>query len=178
MPALSFSQFNALSDVLALDRFQILLSPANSANTNQVLAIRCVQLSIPQETTEAMMVAIQGLEFNFRGRRTYDKIIQATFVETIDGAVQQAIRTWTQQIVGGESGNGAQKSVYATQGTINVFDQSGNTALSFLVDNMWPSDVGQMQLDGQTANPYFQNITFTFDRLHPPGSSSGTVNMS
>ena len=172
MPALSFSQFQGLPDVLALDRFQILLSPTGSNSTNQVLALRCVQLTIPQETTEPMLVAIQGLEFSFRGRRTYDKTIQATFVETIDGAVQKAIRTWTQDIVGGESGNGQKKADYATQGTINVFDQSGNIALSYLVDNMWPSDISQMQLDGNVANPFFQNITFTFDRLQPPTGSA------
>ena len=102
MAGIAFSDFNALPDVLALDRFELLLSPSGSSNTNQTLAIRCVQLSIPAEQTEPMLVAIQGLQFYYRGRRIYDQQMIAAFVETTDGAVQRSLRTWTQQIVGGE----------------------------------------------------------------------------
>jgi hypothetical protein len=168
MAALAYSDFDALPDTLAVDRFEILLNPTTGNNVNQTLAVRCVQLAIPAEITEPMIVAIQGLQFQFRGRRVYDQTMVAAFVETVDGAVQTAIRTWTQQIVGSESGNGATKSTYAIQGTVNVFDQSGNTALGFLVDNMWPTDVGAMQMDGAQAQPYIQTVTFAFDRLEPP----------
>jgi hypothetical protein len=144
------------------------LSPSGSGTTNAVLAVRCTQISIPEEQTEAMLVGIQGLEFNYRGRRIFDKTIQATFVETTDAAVQTAIRTWTQQIVGSESGSGATKATYATQGTINIFDQSGNVAISFLVDNMWPASMPAVQLDGNQAQPYYQQVGFTYDRLQPP----------
>jgi hypothetical protein len=178
MPAMAFSDFNSLPDVLAVDRFELLLSPSGSSTTNQVLAVRCIQLNIPQEQTEVMPVNIQGMEFNFRGRRIYDKAITAVFVETVDGAIQKAIRTWTQQVVGSESGNGATKKNYATQGTINVFDQSGNTSLLFLVDNIWPSDIAQMQLDGGQANPYMQSVTFTYDRLQPPELNGSTLTMN
>lgn len=178
MPAMAFSDFDQLPDVLATDRFEILLSPSGSSTTNQTLAVRCTQLVIPEEQTEPMLVNIQGLEFSYRGRRVYDKLIQATFVETTDGAIQNAIRTWTQQIAGGESNNGATKSKYATQGTINVFDQSGNTALSFLVDNMWPSAIPQVQLDGSQAQPYYQQASFTYDRLQPPTVGTSTITMN
>lgn len=175
MAGLAFSDFNQLPDTLALDRFEILLAPAVGANdVNQTLAIRCIQLAIPAEITEPMIVAIQGLQFQFRGRRVYEQTMAAAFVETTDGAVQTALRTWTQAIAGGESHNGVTKAQYATQGMVNVIDQSGNVALGFLVDNIWPTDLGTMQLDGQAAQPYIQTVTFAFDRLQPPtGVSMG-----
>ena len=175
MPALAFSDFDALPDVLAVDRFELLLAPAGGvSNVNQTLAIRCTQVSIPQEQTDVMTVQIQGLEFNYRGKRMFDKSMSATFVETTDGAVQTSLRAWTQNVCGSESGNGQIKKQYSTQGTLNVFDQSGNTALFFVIDNVWPSDLQQVQLDGNQAQPYFQTTTFTFDRLRPPSSVSMT----
>jgi hypothetical protein len=96
--------------------------------------------------------------------------MQATYVETTDGAVQESLRTWTQSVCGSESGNGQTKKQYSTTGTLNVFDQSGNTALLFTIDNVWPMDIQQIQLDGSQAQPYFQNTTFSFDRLRPPNS--------
>jgi hypothetical protein len=169
MAGLAFSDFDALPDTLAVDRFEILLAPAAGAtDLNQTLAVRCVQLAIPAEITEPMIVAIQGLQFMFRGRRVYDQTMPAAFVETTDGAVQNGMRTWTQNIVGSESHNGVTKDQYSTQGTVNVIDQSGNIALGFFVDNIWPSDLGAVQLDGAAAQPYIQTVTFTFDRLQPP----------
>jgi len=173
MPALSFGEFDSLPDVLALDRFSLMLAPAGGASdVNQTLAIRCTMVTIGAESTEVMPISIQGLEFNFRGRRIYDKAMQTTFIETTDGAVQNSLRSWTQNICGGESGNGQNKKQYATQGSLSVFDQSGNTALLFLIDNVWPSDLQQVQLDGNQAQPYFQNVTFTYDRLRPPNNIS------
>ena len=165
MPALAFSDFAALPDVLSLDRFELLLSPSGSTDLNAVLSVRCNQLSIPEEQIEPMLVSIQGLEFNYRGRHIFDRMIQATFVETIDAAVNTGIRTWIQQVAGSESGNGATKSQYATDGTINVFDQSGNAAIIFSLDNVWPSSLPQMQLDGSQAAPYYQQAGFTYDRF-------------
>ena len=173
MAGLSFSDFDALPDTLALDRFEILLAPAVGAtNVNQTLAVRCIQLAIPGEITEPMIVAIQGMQFQFRGRRVFEQTMAAAFVETTDGAVQRSLRTWTQAIAGSESGNGVTKGQYATQGTVNVIDQSGNVALGFFVDNIWPSDLGAVQLDGAAAQPYIQTVTFAFDRLQPPNGVS------
>ena len=170
-PALAYSDFDQLPDCLAMDRFELLLSPSSGAsNTNQTLAIRCTMVTIGSESTEVMPIPIQGMEFNFRGRRIYEKTLQATFVETTDGAIQNSLRAWTQNVCGAESGNGQRKKQYATQGTVNIFDQSGNTALLFLFDNIWPSDLQQVQLEGSQAQPYFQNSTFTYDRMRPPNN--------
>jgi hypothetical protein len=168
MSGMSFSDFNALPDVLAVDRFEILISPNGQDNTNQTLALRCVQCTLPEVQIEPMIVAIQGMEFVFRGRNTYDKQISAAFVETIDGSVQAAIRSWKENIVGSESQNGQTKKQYSTQGTINVIDQSGNIALTYLIDNMWPSQFPQVQLDGSQAQPFIQQVLFTYDRFEPP----------
>lgn len=165
MGGLAFNDFDALPDVLATDRFQILITPTSAGSLNATLAVRCNQITIPEEQTEPMLVQIQGMEFSFRGRRVYDKLITATFVETTDAAVTQGIRTWTQNVAGGESQNGQSKKQYATVGTINVFDQSGNTAMTFQCINMWPSAIPAVQLDGSNAQPYLQQISFTYDKF-------------
>ncbi len=165
MPAIAWSDFDALPDVLANDRFQFLLAPSINSGLNATLAIRCQQVSVPQEIFDVMIIGIQGFEFNFRGRHTFDKVINATFVETADGAVTDSIAGWMQQVGGTESGSGATKSDYSTQGTLNVFDQSGNTALSCYLDNCWPHDAPSVQLDGSQTAPYVKQIGFTYDRF-------------
>ena len=172
MSGLSFSDFNALPDMLSLTRFEILISPNGQDSTNQTLALRCIQCALPEVQVEPMMIAIQGMEFTQRGRNVYDKQIPAAFVETSDGAIQKAVRAWKENIVGSESQNGQTKKQYATQGTINVLDQSGNIALTYLIDNMRPSNFPSVQLDGSQSQPFIQQVIFTYDRFQPPGGVS------
>lgn len=169
MAGLSFSDFDSLEDVLATDRFELLISPQGQAGLNQVLAVRCTQIAVPQTVIEQMPVTIQGMEFNFRGRRTYDKTIGATFVETIDAAVNLGIRNWMENVCGSESQNGQRKKQYSTFGDLNVLDQSGNPALAFGMDNVWPQELPQQQLDGSQAQPYNSQCTFSLDRLTMDG---------
>jgi hypothetical protein len=165
MAGLAFTEFDALEDVLATDRFELLVEPQGQNGLNQTLAVRCTQIVVPQVMIEQMVVSIQGMEFNFRGRRTYDKTIGATFVETTDARVNTGIRTWMERVVGSESQNGANKKGYSTVGSLNVIDQSGNTNLGFEIINMWPQEMPQVQLDGSQAQPYLAQATFSFDRV-------------
>jgi len=119
-----------------------------------------------------MVVALQGFEFSFRGRHVFDKLISATFIETVDGAVSTGISQWMQSIGGTESGNGGTKKTYSTTATLNVFDQSGNTALAFTIKNLWPSQVPTTQLDGSQTSPYIKQIQFTYDKFLPPNGGS------
>lgn len=169
MPAASFSQIDALADALATDRFEILLDPQAIQGANSVLALRCQQIVVPEEMIEPMLLQIHGMEFSYRGRRTYDKAIGASFVEFTDAAAGQSLRTWMQNIVGGESHNGQSKRQYAVQGTLNIFDQSGDVALAYRLDNCWPQQIPQIQLDGTNAAQFVMQTTFTFDRLSQNG---------
>lgn len=169
MPAVSFSQIDALADALATDRFEILLDPQGVQGANSVLALRCQQIVVPEEMIEPMLLQIHGMEFSYRGRRTYDKAIGASFVEFTDAQAGQSLRSWMQQIAGGESHNGVSKRQYAVLGTLNIFDQSGNTALSYELDNAWPQQIPQVQLDGSNATQFIMQCTFTFDRLRQGG---------
>ena len=167
MPAISWSQFDALPDVLGNDRFQLLIAPTNNTSLAETLAIRLQQVAVPEESFEPMMVGIQGFEYSFRGRRVYDRAINGTFVETIDGAVSTGIANWMQDVGGGESGNSITggKPSYSTQGTLYVYDQSGNTALTYDIDNCWPSQAPTVQLDGTQTTHYAKQIQFTYDRF-------------
>ena len=165
MPAITFSQFDALPDVLANDRFEILLA-APGGGSAQDLSVRCQQVSVPQEIFDVMLIGIQGFEFNFRGRHTFDKTINATFVETTDGAVTKNIATWMQTVGGTESGSGKTKKNYSVTGTLNVFDQSGQTAMAITLNNCWPHDAPSTQLDGSQTAPYIKQVGFTYDRFN------------
>ena len=169
MPAVAFSDINALEDTLSTDRFELLLEPSSPAGINQTLALRCQQVVVPEEIIEPMLLQIHGMEFSYRGRRTYDKAIGASFVEFSDAALGQSLRSWLQNVVGGESHNGQTKAQYSVQGTLNVFDQSGNTAITYTLDNVWPSSIPQIQLDGTNAAPMIMQVTFTFDRMSQNG---------
>ena len=169
MPALEFGDFDALPDVLAVDRFGILIEPSGQAGLNAVLAVRCTQIAVPEEMFDVMTVAIQGMEFNFRGKRTYDKNVAAAFVETRDGVVTKGMRGWLQTIGGSESQNGVTKKEYATLGTLEVYDQSGLVALSYGMRNLWPSQLPQVSLEGSQAQPYNQQVTFTYDKFVQDG---------
>lgn len=169
MPAIAFSEFDGLPDALANHRFEFLVNPKGQSGANRELALRCQQISIPGSQIEQMIVAIHGHEYVFPGRRTYSKTMAASFIETRDGAVNNRIRGWKEDVRGTESGDGQYKQDVVTVGTINVFDVRGEVSLTFLVDNLFPQDVQDMQLDSSNASPYLQAITFSYDRVRYDG---------
>ena len=165
MPAVTWNQLNDLPDVLANDRFQLLVSPTANSDGGRVLALRLQQVSVPEEMIEPMLVQLQGFELSYPGRHTFDKIISCNFVETVDGAVSASIGQWMQRVRGTASGNSAgYKTSVSTTGTLNVFDTTGNPSLVYTIDNCWPSQAPQTQLDGSQTAPYLKQIQFTYDR--------------
>ena len=170
MAGIAYSAFNALPDIIPTDRFQLLIVPIGGTGTNADLELRCQQVVVPEESIEPMLLQIHGMEFSYRGRRTYDKALGASFVETSDMIVSSTIGTWMQHVVGGESEDSATpKSGYVTVGTLNVLDNTGAIVLAYQFDNLWPSQKPQTQLDGTNATPFILQCTFTFDRMRLNG---------
>ncbi len=169
MPAIGFSEFDGLPDALSNHRFEVLINPRNQSGANRDLALRCQQISVPGSSIEQMIVAIHGYEYVFPGRRIYAKTLAATFVETRDGAVHKRIRGWMEDARGSEGGNGVYKSELVTVGTIRVLDVRGDPSLEFAVDNLFPQDFQDFQLDSQNAAPYLPAIVFSFDRIRYQG---------
>ena len=170
MSALAFSDFDGLPDALTNHRFEILINPPNAGGANRDLALRCQQISIPGSSVEQMIVAIHGYEYVFPGRRIYPKTMAASFIETADGSVNNRVRGWMESVRGTESGSSSDyKHNVVTVGTLNVFDVTGQQSLQFLVDNLWPQDFTDMQLDSTNAAAYLQAITFSYDRVRYQG---------
>lgn len=168
MPGIAFAQMNALPDTMSTDRFQILIVPGGTIGNQPILQLRCQQIVVPETSIEPMLLQIHGMEFNFRGRRVYDKTLGASFIETSDHLTSDTIRSWMENICGTNSNDSEAggKQTYVTQGRLDIFDQSGNIALTYFFDNLWPSQLPQVQLDGTNATPYIVQVTFTFDRMY------------
>lgn len=169
MPAIAFSDFDALPDVLQTSRFEFLISPPSGSGDNRTFALRCQQIAIPGTSIEQMIVAIHGYEYVYRGRKIYPKTCSASFTEHSDGATTKSIRKYFENIVGSESGGGLSKKEYALQATLNVFDEGNRPALVFTLENFWMQDLQDIQLDGTSSTAMLASAVFSYDRILQDG---------
>jgi hypothetical protein len=108
---------------------------------------------------------------NFRGRQTFSKTISATFVETVDGAVLNALLNWKEIVVGTRSGNGAYKKQYSALGTLGIIDTSGYVVHQQSIFYMFPTEVSNISLDGSSSGPVAISTTWSFDFVELDGIS-------
>lgn len=174
MPSVSFTELQGLADVLLNDRYELLITPGGGGvggaggptGGDAALRLRCQQVAFPGGQVEPVLVGLNGMNLNYRGRKLWTWQMAVTFVEYIDGTVWGTLKSWQESIVGSTSGNGTPKATYATTGTLNIMDEAGNPAQVAIIESIWPSDVPDVQIDGTQAGPFLVNAVFTYDRAY------------
>lgn len=73
-------------------------------------------------------------------------------------------KTWKEYIVGTVSGNSQSfKAGYSTIGTLQMFNHPGDVIHTMTFYNIFPTDVGDVSLDGGSSNAGQIPVTFSYD---------------
>jgi hypothetical protein len=180
MAGIRMDRYTEQKDPAITWRFVLEIDPPDSEAGGGVLLgftetmkLRCKQAVLPGVQVEAALVALQGFEWNTRGRTMFSKTMAFTFIDTAKGEIANKIRQWKEIVVGTESGNGAYKSDYACQARIRQLDVAGNVTLEMLVQDIWPTDIADLQLDGSASTLAEYQVTFSYDKHQIVGNDEG-----
>jgi hypothetical protein len=166
MGRITFNQVNSLPDAIDTSAFELLLGNLPNAGSSFDLTLSCLTASIPGFQNEVWENNLHGHVTKFRGRKMYTRTLAVTYREVADLRNYIALKAWDEYIVGTESGSSSgYKNQYSIDATLLVYDVTGSVAGTFKMENFFPQEVGDVQLDGQSSQGMELSATFSFDRM-------------
>lgn len=166
MAAFTNAQSQALSDILASDRFVMNFGsvPGGAGNTLTSLSLKCIDSVIPGFSNERFEVRIGAQGRAFRGQKRYTYQAQLTFLETVDLSTLDTLRNWAEFVVGTNSGNsGGYINQYAVTATMQTYDTTGALADSAKFFRMFPVDIQDIPMTVNTTQAMMVQGLFSFD---------------
>lgn len=161
-----------IKDPLLSDNYTFIISnlPNNLsvADPSRVLSLYCQQVQKPGETIEPVPVPLHGHEFQFAGRNTITHDLPITYVENYKMEITTILEEWVKSVRGFISQTGELKAEYAkASGLLRVLDPSGQKVKSYTIYGLWPTQVPEIQFQGDSATLITLQTTFKYDYYEP-----------
>lgn len=173
MARISLAQVRSLPDIIASDAFDLLLGSLPGAGDSGAMTIKCLNANIPGFSNEAFEVALHGHVVKFRGRKTYPRQLSVTFVEDATFDTLNKLRNWHETVVGTSSGDsGGDKADYSVTAALIVRNHKGEAINTMVFYSLWPQDVPDIQLSGESTQLMQVSVTFTYDYFEADGHTS------
>ena len=158
---------NMIGDGARPNLFQVTLAfPAIAANgtaAGQKTTFMAKAAQLPGSTLGQVPVYYFGRELKFAGNRTFaDWTLQ--IINDEDFTIRNSIESWMNAINShaGNVRNSAAKnpSSYTVDATVTQYDKAGNDIQQYYFKNMWPSEIGAIDLSWET-NDTIEEYTVT-----------------
>lgn len=163
-----------VKDPMLSDNFVLAISNVpQQGGVETPLRVQCQQAIKPGMTVENVEVMLFGHTLEYAGRLTYSHDMSVTYVENVNGTIIRIFEKWAELIRSHTSQHGEFKAVYAKDAVLQIMDNKGGIVLEYLIKNIWPSSVPDIQMDGSGANLITHQISFKFDWVEKTG---GTTN--
>ena len=108
----------------------------------------------PKQTLGELLVPYGGREFPYPGDRQYE-LISFTFINTQDNFGHNAFELWSQLFNGDDSNTAAGDiSDLLVDWTIELLDQDENVTKTYTLEDAWPQEVGEIELDQASQNEF------------------------
>lgn len=118
------------------------------------ISILATTSTTPKQTLGEMMVQWGGREFPYPGDRKYEPIT-FTFINTQDNFAYDAFELWSQLINGDDSNTSAAPiSDLLSDWTIELLDQNDDVTKVFKLEDLWPQELGEIELDQTSQDEY------------------------
>lgn len=125
-----------------------------SAEDSRDMSALATTTTTPKQTLGEVLVQFGGREIAYPGDRKYEPIT-FTFINTEDNFAHDAFELWSQQFNGDESNTASTAlSDLMSDWEINMLDQSDNITKTFKLEDTWPTEVGEIELDQASQDEY------------------------
>ena len=159
----TFSQINALPDVLSTDRHELVF-PTITDIDGYELTLRHTTVTLPATQIGQVRFKYLGFPIARRGGDAFDNILNVSFNETVDGVVTRCLTAWQQVARNRETGAGGLVSEYAANGQFTIYDTVGEPVLKFVAYNMWPMIITHPNWSEESGAAHI-DVQFSVDAL-------------
>lgn len=162
---------NSLPDLISTEAYYLDLGaiPGGPQAPDQ-MGIKILNANIPGFSNETMEANLHGHVVKFRGRKMYPRTLSVTYVEDMTFATLNNLRRWHEFIVGTESANSqGDKADYAVDAKLEVYDHKGVVINTLTFYSLFPQDIPDVQLSGESSTLMQVPITFNYDYFTASG---------
>lgn len=160
---IELTQVASLGDVLLQDHFDLIIPAIPGGGDGQSMTIRNLTASLPGRSNTAIAVELHRHKVHFAGKRTYSHSFTATYIDTADRKVIDALINWQNQITDSASGLPRPKTDYATVGVVNIYGSNNSVVETRTFYGLFISSIGDINLSGANNAPMEISVTFNFD---------------
>jgi len=155
---------NNLTNPARLYLWEVLFTNPIGGGDAESLELRCQTTSIPGRSVGEILVpfkATAGLKFP--GKLTMSHTWPATFVESIDKKVFDALQAWDQAIVDARTGVGGLDVAIKSNIYLRLQDAAGNVYLKIKLVGCYVQAVDEVPLAFETEGVIMYSVTFSYD---------------
>jgi hypothetical protein len=162
----SYSDLLTLPDVMDASAFILNLGSVPGTGDSRLLSLKCQTAVMPGFSNEKMTPTLHGYTLGFRGRKVYPQTLSIQYLETSDMSSHNILKRWHELVAGSESGNSASyKRGYSVLGELITFTTTGDVATRLRIESIFPNDVGDTSLSGESSAAMTLSATFHYDRF-------------
>lgn len=130
------------------------------ADTIRDVSLLATTTNTPTGQLGEILLPWGGRELPFPGDRRFEAL-PVTFIGTVDNKVYNAFEVWQQFINGSENNrSSANADEYMRDVTLELLDSNDKVTKTFVLQGVWPMNLGQLELDMSAMDSYTQ---FTVD---------------
>jgi hypothetical protein len=127
--------------------------------------LKCQTALLPGFSNEKITPTVHGITLGFRGRKVYPQTLSIQYLETSDMSSHNMLKRWHERIAGSESNNSATyKRDYAVLAELITFTTTGDVATRLRIEGVFPNDIGDTSLSGESSAAMTLAATFHYDR--------------
>lgn len=136
-------------------RINVAFPPGIATNDDaRDLSFMATSTAAPKQTLGEILVPYAGREFPLPGDRSYDPM-NLVFINTQDNFGYNLLELWSQQFNGDDSNTAAgDVADLVADWTLELLDQNENPIKTYRLEDAWPQEVGELELDQASQNEY------------------------
>jgi hypothetical protein len=139
---------------------------AGTGDTSRLTRALARTADVPASTLGVMEVAYSGRNVPLPGDRQYGEFT-LNILATNDFVSRDSFERWSEGINGSESNNGlVALDSFVTDLQLDLLDINDNVTKTYILQDAWPTAVGQMQLDMSSQDSFAEfPVTFRYINL-------------
>ncbi len=148
-----------------------------SFGTDDSLVLSLASFPLPKIETDVTRIAYKNEHRQFAGTRNYQNL-SVSFHDYIDRATAMTLWAWSLYIHDPRTGKRGLKSVYAKNGTVDVYGPDGaeGQVMPYVIEGAWVNMLDLGDIDYTSDEPVRIQCGFAIDRMYPdPDSTIGST---
>lgn len=117
---------------------------------------------VPGTQLEEVMAPLHGVQIPYAGRRMFTHSMNVTFMETSDWSTSEKFRRWMEIARSWRQNSGSMSSGYWVTSQLVMYNDIPEVVRTIQVNNLWPANVQEMQLDGGSSQLVQLSVEFRY----------------